>query len=165
MATLAKIAVNIGKTIVELKGVSIAARGTTIVVPAYNLAFDYGVPLTEALGISNIFVSHAHTDHCGALAYHVRSRRAEFLPAANYYVPAAAEVPLRHMYSAVLALDTGIPFYTYEKCLFFNALPTTLVCSPPDPQWNVCTCVRNTHGHLEPAYIAAGRCHSVIQGI
>ena len=51
-----------------------------------NVLFDCGSIEPSCLKANNIFITHGHTDHCGAMIQHARSRGLSH-NYANYYVP------------------------------------------------------------------------------
>ncbi|CAM9124905.1 unnamed protein product [Pylaiella littoralis] len=54
----------------------------------HGVAFDMGVCPSEVLHVSNVFVTHGHLDHCGAIVSHARLRALSQGPPAKYYMGA-----------------------------------------------------------------------------
>ncbi len=50
-----------------VRGVSLGGMYTSIHVPELDALFDVGAALRPAIGVTNLFLSHAHVDHIGAL--------------------------------------------------------------------------------------------------
>jgi len=63
-----------------LTGVSLAGRETYFVFPTLGLSFDMGRAPTDLVPVANVFLSHAHLDHAGGLAYWCSQRRLLRLP-------------------------------------------------------------------------------------
>ena len=91
---------DIGDVLVD----SCAGVGTAVAVPKISILFDCG-SLTlgkEATTAQHVFLSHAHVDHCAAIAAHAHRRSMMGLRPACYYAPAKACESLRG-YIAALA--------------------------------------------------------------
>ena len=52
-----------------------------------DIAFDIGCLFGRVKTKRNVFISHGHIDHIGAIAQHAARRQLHNLPVANYYVP------------------------------------------------------------------------------
>lgn len=50
-----------------IRGISVGGVYTSMSVPELGLGFDVGMALRSHSGIDTLFLSHAHTDHAGAL--------------------------------------------------------------------------------------------------
>lgn len=70
---------------IPFRGVSIAGRETWFHVPSLDLAFDVGRSPAEVVPVPNLFLSHAHLDHAGGLAYWASQRRLLRLPHARVF--------------------------------------------------------------------------------
>ncbi len=90
---------------IPLRGVSIAGRETWFHVPSLDLAFDVGRSPAEIVPAPNLFLSHAHLDHAGGLAYWASQRRLLRLPSARVYTDAAAVSAWRQILSLHAELE------------------------------------------------------------
>lgn len=70
---------------IPLRGVSIAGRETWFHVPSLDLAFDVGRSPADVVPAPSLFLSHAHLDHAGGLAYWASQRRLLRLPPARVF--------------------------------------------------------------------------------
>ncbi len=70
-------------------GESVAGVGTTMVVKELKTCFDLGVLTPAALSTNNIFLSHAHTDHCGEIFNYLAVRALERRNLATIFAPPA----------------------------------------------------------------------------
>ncbi len=70
-------------------GESVAGIGTTLVVKELKLCFDLGLLPSAALSTNNIFLSHAHTDHCGEIFNYLAVRALEHRNLATIFAPPA----------------------------------------------------------------------------
>ena len=68
-------------------GRSVAGVGTTMAVKELKLCFDLGLLTPEALSCNHVFLSHAHTDHAGALFNYLAVRALEHRNLATIFVP------------------------------------------------------------------------------
>lgn len=50
-----------------IRGASLGGMYTALHVPELDALFDIGVPVRSACGVTNLFLSHPHVDHVGAL--------------------------------------------------------------------------------------------------
>lgn len=50
-----------------IRGASLGGMYTALHVPELDALFDIGIPVRSACGVSNLFLSHPHVDHVGAL--------------------------------------------------------------------------------------------------
>lgn len=86
---------------ISFRGVSVAGRETWFHVPSLDLAFDVGRSPAEIVPAPNLFLSHAHLDHAGGLAYWASQRRLLRLPQARVFtdpgsVPAWRQILALH---------------------------------------------------------------------
>ncbi len=95
---------------IPLRGVSIAGRETWFHVPSLDLALDVGRSPAEILPAPNVFLSHAHLDHAGGLAYWASQRRLLRLPPARVFTDPAA-VPA---WNRILELHAGLEGVAYQ---------------------------------------------------
>ena len=58
----------------DLEAVSIGGLETCIELPAWGLCFDIGRCPPSAVRRERVFITHAHMDHAGGLAYHAAMR-------------------------------------------------------------------------------------------
>ena len=98
---------------IPLRGVSIAGRETWFHVPSLDLAFDVGRSPAEIVPAPNLFLSHAHLDHAGGLAYWVSQRRLLRLPPARVFtdpaaVPAWRQILALHAELEGVGYDVGV---------------------------------------------------------
>lgn len=91
-----------------LRGESIAARTTYIVVPELRLALDLGRARVSNAKMPLVLISHGHADHIGALHGHVITRQRRLrLPPAHYVLPHAAVESAKDALRAYLTLNAG----------------------------------------------------------
>jgi ribonuclease Z len=50
-----------------IRGVSVGGVYTSLHVPELDVLFDVGIPMRSAAGVGTLLLSHAHSDHIGAL--------------------------------------------------------------------------------------------------
>lgn len=75
-----------------LRGVSVAGRETWFHFPTLGFAFDLGRSPWELVSVPHVFLSHAHLDHGGGLAYWFSQRRLLRLEGGTVHThPAAVE--------------------------------------------------------------------------
>lgn len=79
---------------VTLEGFAQGGIRTSIIVPEVKSIFDIGTIVPGALRHKNIFVTHGHPDHIGALNSLIGRRDINELPVAQVHVPAAIAQPL-----------------------------------------------------------------------
>jgi ribonuclease Z len=94
---------------IPLRGVSVAGRETWFHVPSLDLAFDVGRSPSEVVPAPNLFLSHAHLDHAGGLAYWASQRRLLRLPPARVFTDPATVPAWRQ----ILALHEGLEGVEY----------------------------------------------------
>jgi ribonuclease Z len=95
---------------IPFRGVSIAGRETWFHVPSLDLAFDVGRSPADVVPAPNVFLSHAHLDHAGGLAYWASQRRLLRLPPARVFTDPAAVPAWRQ----ILALHAGLEGVEYH---------------------------------------------------
>ncbi len=77
-----------------LSGDSVAGIGTAIAVRELRLCFDLGYLCPPVLSSPNVFLSHAHTDHCGEVMNYLATRALENRDLATLFVPPSMAQPL-----------------------------------------------------------------------
>ena len=95
---------------IPLRGVSIAGRETWFHVPSLDLAFDVGRGPADVVPAPSLFLSHAHLDHAGGLAYWASQRRLLRLPLARVFTDAEAVAAWRE----ILALHARLEGVEYH---------------------------------------------------
>jgi len=95
---------------IPFRGVSIAGRETWFHVPSLDLAFDVGRSPADVVPAPSLFLSHAHLDHAGGLAYWASQRRLLRLPPARVFT-GAETVPA---WRQILALHAGLEGVEYH---------------------------------------------------
>jgi ribonuclease Z len=50
-----------------IRGLSVAGIQTSLFVRELGVLFDVGIAARSCAGAENVFLSHGHADHCGAL--------------------------------------------------------------------------------------------------
>jgi ribonuclease Z len=80
-------------------GESVAGIGTAIAVRELRLCFDLGHLCPAVLSSPNIFLSHAHTDHCGEVMNYLATRALENRDLATLFVPPSMAAPLAALLS------------------------------------------------------------------
>lgn len=71
-----------------IKGVSVAGIYTSLYVRELGALFDVGIAARSCAGAENVFLSHGHADHCGALVSLLGMRGLMRLPPPRIFVPA-----------------------------------------------------------------------------
>ncbi|MDX9732487.1 MAG: MBL fold metallo-hydrolase [Thermoanaerobaculia bacterium] len=95
---------------IPFRGVSIAGRETWFRVPSLDLAFDVGRSPAEIVPAQSLFLSHAHLDHAGGLAYWASQRRLLRLAPARVFADPATVPAWRQ----ILALHAGLEGVEYH---------------------------------------------------
>src|SRR5512138_406701 len=95
---------------IPLRGVSIAGRETWFHVPSLHLAFHVGRSPAAVVAAPSLFLSPAHLDHAGGLAYWASQRRLLRLPAARVFTDAATVPAWRQ----ILGLHAALEGVTYD---------------------------------------------------
>lgn len=71
-----------------IKGISVAGVYTSLHVRELGALFDVGIAARSCAGAENLFLSHGHADHCGALVALLGMRGLMRLPPPRIFVPA-----------------------------------------------------------------------------
>jgi len=58
----------------EVLGYSMGGEESVVVVPEFNVAFDFGRGPRELMAIDNVCLSHGHMDHAAGIAYYFSQR-------------------------------------------------------------------------------------------
>ena len=95
---------------IPFRGVSIAGRETWFHVPSLDLAFDVGRRPAAIVPAPHLFLSHAHLDHAGGLAYWASQRRLLRLAHARVFADPATVPAWRE----ILALHAGLEGVEYH---------------------------------------------------
>lgn len=95
---------------IPIRGVSIAGRETWFRVPSLDLAFDVGRSPAEIVPAPSLFLSHAHLDHAGGLAYWASQRRLLRLAPARVF----AEPDTVAAWRQILSLHAGLEGVEYH---------------------------------------------------
>lgn len=95
---------------IPFRGVSIAGRETWFHVPSLDLAFDVGRSPADVVPAPSLFLSHAHLDHAGGLAYWASQRRLLRLPPARVFTDPGT-VPA---WTTILGLHAGLEGVAYD---------------------------------------------------
>lgn len=72
---------------IKVRGVSVAGISTCLYLPDLGVALDIAQGLSFALSAKSFFITHAHQDHMGGIAYIVSQRALNKLPPAVFYLP------------------------------------------------------------------------------
>jgi len=82
-----------------LEGFAQGGIRTSFGVPEIKIMFDAGTPIPSCIRYKNIFITHGHPDHCGAITNIIARRNLQrSLPPANVYVPEIMENPLNEIF-------------------------------------------------------------------
>ncbi|GFO07504.1 ribonuclease z [Plakobranchus ocellatus] len=65
-----------------------------------TLVFDMGISVAESIRVPNVFITHGHVDHIGAVASHVAKRGLYSMKPARYFVPEHLAQPLQTVMKA-----------------------------------------------------------------
>ncbi len=90
-----------------LEGFAQGGIRTSIGVPEVGAIFDAGTPIPTCLRYSNIFITHGHPDHCGAITPIISRRSLQDLPPANVYVPTEIKEPLETIFEQWWKINGG----------------------------------------------------------
>ncbi|MEY4546280.1 MAG: hypothetical protein RL685_2475 [Pseudomonadota bacterium] len=71
-----------------IRGLSVAGIHTSLFVRELDALFDVGIATRSNAGASNVFLSHGHADHCGALVSLLGIRGLMRLPPPRLFLPA-----------------------------------------------------------------------------
>lgn len=83
---------------ITLEGFAQGGIRTSIGVPEIGAIFDAGTPIPTCLRYHNIFITHGHFDHLGAITPIIGRRNLQDLPPANVFVPAPLKDPLETIF-------------------------------------------------------------------
>jgi ribonuclease Z len=88
-----------------IRGVSVGGVYTSLYVPELGALLDAGIAARSAAAAPNIFITHGHADHIGALTTILGIRGLHKYPAPRIFVPRAAAAALREAIFAVSKLQ------------------------------------------------------------
>ena len=71
-----------------IRGLSVAGIQTSLFVRELGALFDVGIAARSCAGAENVFISHGHADHCGALVSLLGMRGLMRLPPPRLFLPA-----------------------------------------------------------------------------
>lgn len=71
-----------------IRGLSVAGIHTSLLVRELGVLFDVGIAARSCAGAENVFISHGHADHCGALVSLLGMRGLMRLPPPRLFLPA-----------------------------------------------------------------------------
>lgn len=97
-------------------GESVAGVGTTMAVKELKVCFDLGVLTPSALSSSNIFLSHAHTDHCGEIFNYLAVRALERRNLATIFAPPIMARELSQLLSQWQSFASSTFDYRIVQC-------------------------------------------------
>jgi len=72
---------------IEIRGRSVSGYTTAVAVPEYDLCFDCGMALYDAVQCNNVAITHGHLDHFGGIARHAYIRGMTGMAPSRFYVP------------------------------------------------------------------------------
>lgn len=78
-----------------IRGLSLAGIHTSLFVRELDTLFDVGIATRSNAGAANVFLSHGHADHCGALVSLLGIRGLMRLPPPRVFLPAEIADPVR----------------------------------------------------------------------
>jgi ribonuclease Z len=78
-----------------IRGLSVAGIQTSLFVRELGALFDVGIAARSTAGAENVFISHGHADHCGALVALLGMRGLMRLPPPRIFLPAEIATPVR----------------------------------------------------------------------
>jgi ribonuclease Z len=82
---------------IKVRGLSVAGISTCLYLPDLSACLDIAQGLAFALSAKNFFITHAHQDHMGGIAYIVSQRALNKLPPAVFYLPESVIEPVRQL--------------------------------------------------------------------
>ena len=71
-----------------IRGLSVAGIQTSLLVRELGALFDVGFAARSLAGAENVFLSHGHADHCGALVALLGMRGLMRMPPPRLFLPA-----------------------------------------------------------------------------
>src|ERR1041385_8127379 len=83
-----------------IEGRSRAGHETWFRVRDLGVMLDLGRGPDAAVGISNVFITHAHLDHASGIAHYASQRQLHSMKGARVWVPAAAADGFRELLGA-----------------------------------------------------------------
>lgn len=92
---------------VTLEGYAQGGIRTSIGVPEVNSIFDAGTVIPTSLRYPNVFITHGHPDHIGAITNIIARRNLQDLPPANVYVPTKIKEPLETIFEKWWEINGG----------------------------------------------------------
>lgn len=92
---------------ITLEGCAQGGLRTSILCPEVRAIFDVGTIVPGALRQKNIFITHGHPDHIGALNTLVSRRDLQELPTADVHVPAVIKDDLDIIFDAWRRIQGG----------------------------------------------------------
>lgn len=99
----------------KVVGSSQAGTGTCFYLPQYGCCFDLGHGYPYAYSAKTYFLTHAHMDHAGGIAYVISQRALNKMNIGRFYMPEYMIEPL----SQILQLWSKLEGHTYD----FEFLP------------------------------------------
>lgn len=87
-----------------IKGISVAGIYTSLYVRELGALFDVGVAARSCVGAENVFLSHGHADHCGALVSLLGMRGLMRMPPPRLFMPAELAESIRE---GIVAFSRG----------------------------------------------------------
>ena len=90
---------------VSLTGFAVSALASYVMLQGMDAVFDMGHCPVEALPYRNVFLSHVHKDHVGALPLYLSLRDMQKMAPARVYVPAESRAGLLEMLRAFDAME------------------------------------------------------------
>jgi ribonuclease Z len=99
-----------------IRGLSVAGIHTSLLVRELGVLFDVGIAARSCAGAENVFISHGHADHCGALVSLLGMRGLMRLPPPRLFLPAEIAGSIRE------ALELFSRAQRYEFTIVAEAL-------------------------------------------
>jgi ribonuclease Z len=90
-----------------LEGYAQGGIRTSFGVPELKILFDAGTPIPGCIKYKNIFITHGHPDHCGAITNIIARRSLQKLSPANVHVPEIMKDPLEKIFHQWWILNGG----------------------------------------------------------
>lgn len=92
---------------VTLEGFAQGGIRTSIGVPEVGAIFDAGTLIPTCLRYDNVFITHGHLDHIGAITSLIGRRNLQDLPPAKLYVPKVIQEPLEVIFEKWWEINGG----------------------------------------------------------
>jgi len=99
-----------------IRGLSVAGIHTSLFVRELGVLFDVGIAARSCAAAENVFISHGHADHCGALVSLLGMRGLMRLPPPRLFLPAEIADSIRE------ALELFSRAQRYEFTIVAEAL-------------------------------------------